>query len=198
MCTNCRPSPPSAGNTGADYFRFDPFLHLRHDSDPVRNEEIRQERLSPEAVVAIEQADEERARALEKGCDRLIVPEMADVGCDHLFNCGAGNKDFAVSYDGVFRLCASLWHPGTIFDLRRGSLKQAWEELVPKVREMRSANPKFLARCRRCSIFNLCCGAPPTPTWRAESWTTRWSISVSWLTGGRKAWPIGGRRRRIR
>ncbi len=30
-----------------DYFRFDPFLHLRFDGDPARNDDIRSERLSP-------------------------------------------------------------------------------------------------------------------------------------------------------
>ena len=50
-----------------DYFRFDPLLHLRYDGDPQRNAEIKLERLSPEEIVAIEQADEERAcRAEEK------------------------------------------------------------------------------------------------------------------------------------
>ncbi len=81
-----------------DYFRFDPLLHLRHDGDPRRNEEICAERLSPEEIVALEQGDQERATALEKGCDRLIVPDFAHIQCDHLFHCGAGNKSFVVAY----------------------------------------------------------------------------------------------------
>ena len=57
-----------------DYFRFDPQLHLRYDRNPGRNAEIRAERLSPAEIVAIEQADDERAGALQNDCDRLIVP----------------------------------------------------------------------------------------------------------------------------
>jgi radical SAM protein with 4Fe4S-binding SPASM domain len=143
-----------------DYFRFDPFLHLRYDQDPQRNQEILSERLTPAEIVAIEQGDEERARALDNGCDKLIWPEVNGHLCDHLFQCGAGNKNFSVSYDGFFRLCADLWHPDCIYDLRRGSLAQAWEELVPRVREMRSTNPDFLDRCRRCPIINLCLWCP--------------------------------------
>jgi len=45
-----------------DYFRFDPVLHLRYDLDPVKNEEIRSELLSPEEVVELEQSDPERCR----------------------------------------------------------------------------------------------------------------------------------------
>jgi radical SAM protein with 4Fe4S-binding SPASM domain len=143
-----------------DYFRFDPLLHLRYDQNPQRNADILDERLAPEEIVTIEQGDESRATALAKGCDKLIVPQFADHQCDHLFHCGAGNGSFVVSYDGIFRLCADLWHPDCTYDLRRGRLAQAWDELVPRVRELRSANPEFMNRCRRCPIINLCLWCP--------------------------------------
>ena len=143
-----------------DYFRFDPLLHLRYDQNPQRNADILDERLAPEEIVTIEQGDESRATALAKGCDKLIVPQFADHQCDHLFHCGAGNGSFVVSYDGIFRLCADLWHPDCTYDLRRGRLAQAWDELVPRVRDLRSANPEFVNRCRRCPIINLCLWCP--------------------------------------
>lgn len=144
----------------SDPFRFDSLLHLRYDRDPQRNEEIRSERLSPAKIVAIEQADDERASALQRGCEKLIFPEYEGPVCNHLFHCGAGNRSFAVSYDGVFRLCSSLWHPDCIYDLRHGSLAEAWHGLVPRVRDMRSDDPQFLKRCRRCPIKNLCMWCP--------------------------------------
>ena len=143
-----------------DYFRFDPLLHLRYDFDPQRNAEIIAERLSPAEIAAIEQADDERAKALEQNCAKFIFPEAADTLCDHLFHCGAGNTSFVVSYDGIFRLCADLWHPDSIYDLRRGSLRDAWENLVPAVRDMHSDRPSFLETCRRCPIVNLCLWCP--------------------------------------
>jgi radical SAM protein with 4Fe4S-binding SPASM domain len=143
-----------------DYFRFDPLLHLRFDRDPRRNREIRAERLSPEEIVAIEQADTERAAALQKGCHELIVPELAHTQCDHLFHCGAGNGSFYVSYDAKFRLCSSLCHPDCTFDLRNGSLADAWHSFVPKVRDLRSADKTFLETCRVCPIINLCLWCP--------------------------------------
>ncbi|MBN1629044.1 MAG: radical SAM protein [Thermoleophilia bacterium] len=145
-----------------DFFRFDPVLHLRFDGDPVRNSEIKAERLSPEDVVALEQADEKRFGALRRGCDAgdLIVPEFRDNEGDHVFQCGAGNGSFSVGYDGTFRLCSSLWHPGTTYDLRGGTLREAWEDWVPRVRDMRSTNSEFLQRCRNCDIFNLCLWCP--------------------------------------
>ena len=143
-----------------DYFRFDPFLHLRFDGHPARNEEIRGQRLSPEEIVALEQADPERFMALQKGCDQLLAPACGQPGCDHLFHCGAGLRSFTVSDQGFFRLCSSLWHPECVYDLRRGRLQDAWEDLVPQVRERGSQNREFLEKCRSCSLFNLCFWCP--------------------------------------
>lgn len=143
---------------GAGSYRFDPLLHLRFDGDERRNTEIRSERLGPKEVVAIERADGERFGALQLGCDRLIRPDM-DVG-DHLFRCGAGDSSFSVGYDGTFRLCSSLWHPETTADLRSSTLLEAWAQVVPKVRHMCTDNPRFLERCGRCGIINLCMWCP--------------------------------------
>ena len=143
-----------------DFFRFDPLLHLRYDSNAQRNAEIRAERLSPEEIVMIEQADEERTSALRKNCDRLIAPKLAHTGCDHLFHCGAGTGSFTVSYDGLFRLCPDLWHPDCVYDLRKGSVSDAWQRFVPKVRDMRSKRREFLEKCRVCPLIYLCFWCP--------------------------------------
>ncbi len=143
-----------------DYFRFDPFLHLRFDRDPKRNDEIKSERLSPEEIVRIEKADPARYSALEKGCGKLIVPEFEHYKGDHLFHCGVGNGSFDISYDGYFRLCSSLWHRDCIYDLKKGKLEDAWKNFVPKVRGIRSKNEEFLKKCRKCPIINLCIWCP--------------------------------------
>jgi radical SAM protein with 4Fe4S-binding SPASM domain len=143
-----------------DYFRFDPLLHLRFDGNPARNQEICAERLSAEEIVALERADQDRFQSLQNNCDKLIMPELAHNACDHLFHCGAGNGSFNVSYDGLFRLCDSLWHPDCTYDLRKGSLADAWDSLVPKVRDLRSDRKEFLETCRVCPIINLCLSCP--------------------------------------
>lgn len=143
-----------------DYFRFDPLLHLRFDGNTGRNREIVAERLTPEEIVAIEQADEERSESLLKNCEQLIFSEGDHQGCQHLFHCGAGQSGFAVSYDGYFRLCSSLWHPDCVYDLKKGTLAEAWKHFVPRVRAMTSATPEFLEKCRSCPIINLCLWCP--------------------------------------
>ena len=143
-----------------DYYRFDPVLHLRFDGDPARNELIRAERLTPAEVAAVERADAERFGALQHGCDQIITPERAQATSHHLFGCGTGSVSFTVGHEGSFRLCASLWHPSTVCDLRRIALADAWRDLVPRVRAMQSSREEFLESCRVCPIINLCLCCP--------------------------------------
>jgi radical SAM protein with 4Fe4S-binding SPASM domain len=143
-----------------DFFRFDPFLHYRFDRDPGRNAEIEAERLKPGEIVALERADGVRFRAMEEKCGQLIVPDFAASGCRHLFRCDAGQRNFVVGADGNFRLCSSLHHPGCLFDLRSGSLAEAWASFVPRVLSMTSERPAYLEKCARCPIVNLCLWCP--------------------------------------
>ena len=143
-----------------DFFRFDPFLTLRFDGDAARNAEIRAERLTPEQIVALENTDEERVNALRKNCSMFINDEFTHRDCDHLFHCGAGYGSFNVSYDGEFRLCAALWHRECIYDLRQGSLADAWQSFSPRVRNLRSQRKEYLEVCRVCPILNLCMWCP--------------------------------------
>ncbi len=143
-----------------DSFRFDPLLHSRYDGNDQRNIEIKLERLSPAQIVAIEQSDEERSAGLLKGCNDLIQLETGHPGCNHLFHCGAGEASFSVSYNGYFRLCSTLHPPETLYDLRQGSLAEAWNKFVPRVRDLRSTDSNFLKNCRLCPIINLCLWCP--------------------------------------
>lgn len=143
-----------------DYFRFDPLLHLGFDRDPIRNEAIKSERLTHEEIVALEMSDPERFQALQKGCDKLIVPEFAHTGCNHLFHCGAGNSSFSIGYDGTFCLCPSLRHPDCVYNLRKGNLTDAWQNFVPKIRDMRSYRKEFHENCHVCPLVNLCLWCP--------------------------------------
>ena len=141
-------------------YRFDPLLHLRYDRNRLRNAEIEAERLPPKEIIALEQSDPERFPAMQKHCDELILAETGLVSDDHLFHCGAGVGGFTVSYDGLFRLCDSLWAPGTTYDLRKGTLKAAFAEVVPRVLDLRSLNAAFLETCSVCPIINLCLSCP--------------------------------------
>jgi radical SAM protein with 4Fe4S-binding SPASM domain len=143
-----------------DYFRFDPFLGFRYDSDIERNKEIKSERLLAEEIITAETNDPKRLHSLQKVCCRLVKPEFARSTCKHLFHCESGKGSFVVSYDGFLRLCGPLWHPDCIYDLKKGKLVEALNKFIPQVRDMRSNNKNFLNKCRVCPIINLCFWCP--------------------------------------
>lgn len=143
-----------------DYYRFDPFLHLRVDHDPARNDEIRKERLTPQEIVSLEKSDDDRTKTLEKNCHDYIIPEFSDVAGNHIFSCGAGNGNFVISPDGMFRLCESLCHPDCVYDMKQGTLADAWQHFIPKVRDTRSDRKDYLSTCHVCPIINLCMWCP--------------------------------------
>ena len=143
-----------------DYFRFDPVLHLRFDGNESRNREIRAERLSAEGIISIEQADPERSAAMEKTCRMLETTISAEGQDKRLFQCNAGGESFSVSCNGLFRLCSSLWQLDCLYDLRRGTLAEAWFDFVPRVLARTSTNHEFLEKCRICPFMNQCQWCP--------------------------------------
>ncbi len=163
-----------------DFYRFDPLLHLRSDRDPARNAEILSERLSPAEIARAERSDPERFGAMERNCERLIEPRRGDFSlasclecgerenCEdlehlsRLFICGAGAASFFIAHNASFRLCASLCAPGMTYDLREGTLKEAWERFAPEIRSRRTGSEALLGACRSCPIVNLCFNCPAT------------------------------------
>jgi radical SAM protein with 4Fe4S-binding SPASM domain len=143
-----------------DYFRFDPFLHFRFDRDPARNMDIEAERLSPEEIAALEKGDAARFEALERHRADFVSSGPPDEACRHLFRCGAGKRNFVVGHDGRLKICLSLLHPDFLYDLRQGSLTEAWTRFVPGVLARTSSRPEYLDGCARCPIVNLCLWCP--------------------------------------
>lgn len=143
-----------------DSFRFDPMLHLRFDGSEPRNREIRAERLTAVEIVGIEKADPERSAAMINKCGHL-EPAAPATGQDRrLFQCHAGVESFAVSHSGLFRLCPSLWHRDCLYDLRRGTLAEAWFDFAPQIRAITTDNAVFHETCRQCPLMNLCQWCP--------------------------------------
>ncbi|MFA5005777.1 MAG: radical SAM protein [Candidatus Omnitrophota bacterium] len=143
-----------------DYFRFDPLLHLRYDSNQKKNKVIISERLSAEEIAFIERSDAQRKKKLTDHCQMFIHSEFEHIKCNHLLHCAAGMINFVVGFDGFFRLCSSLCHSQCVYDLKKGTLAQAWKEFVLKVRDRRSNSEEFLKKCRVCAIRELCIWCP--------------------------------------
>ncbi len=144
-----------------DFFRFDPFLHLRFDRDEARNAEIRKQRLSPAEVVRLETMDEERISVLEKSCDRMLQStDKVILHPERVFSCGVGTGSLVLGWDGYIKPCSPLIHPECTYNLREGSLTDAWRNFMPKLRDIRSKNSLFIESCGKCHLKNLCFWCP--------------------------------------
>ncbi len=98
---------------------------------------------------------------MKRECSDILIKEsFPDELKNILFRCGAGIGACTIGYNGTFRLCSSLWHPDCIYDLRRGSLIDAYKNFIPKVRGMRTNNKHFFEKCGQCKIINFCLWCP--------------------------------------
>lgn len=79
---------------------------------------------------------------------------------DKLFTCGAGIKGGCVDAYGKFQMCTMLRSPDTVYDLKKGSLRDALSNFFPEVRKKRAKNPKYLSRCAKCFLKSFCDHCP--------------------------------------
>jgi radical SAM protein with 4Fe4S-binding SPASM domain len=128
------------------------FLDLRTRRDaPAKNRLITGLRFSPEEGVALVARRED---AYRRGMAQFSTGFMGPPG-DKLFSCGAGETGCVDAY-GAYQMCMLLRHPDMVYDLHRGTLRQALTEVFPRLRELRVTNLAYLNRCARCFLKGLC------------------------------------------
>ena len=162
-----------------------------------KRDRIKKLRLAPHKVIEILKQDEEKYRKdMERFCQKFLGPPQDD----HLFSCGAGVGGCHIDAYSNFQLCLLLRHPDCVYKLREGSLKEAWEKFVPRVREIRANNEKYKEKCQRCFLKSFC---EQCPAW---SWMEHGVLDepVQYLCGiahaeavwlgllnkGEKAWEV--------
>jgi radical SAM protein with 4Fe4S-binding SPASM domain len=105
-------------------------------------------------------------------------------------------------------MCLALRHPDTVYDLRKGSLRQALQEVFPRTRERRAENQEYRRKCAVCFLRGLCGQCP------AKSWMEHGTLDdpvrylcclahtqarqLGLLDDGERAWEVGDWSRRIR
>jgi MoaA/NifB/PqqE/SkfB family radical SAM enzyme len=198
------------------------FLDLRGRRDSAaRNRELAALRRSPEEGVAVlARRGEAYLAEMRSFCGRFTRPAG-----DRLFSCGAGRESGCVDAYGNLQPCVQLRHPATVYHLALplsppglgGSrvagedegvaLRAALTEFFPKMRELRAADPDYLARCARCFLKGLCDQCP------AKSWMEHGTLDtlveylcavahakarhLGLLAEGENAWEVADWRERI-
>ncbi len=178
------------------------FFDLRGRRDsPERNRKIEEIRPAPADGLAVMTRHRERyLEEMRQFCGRFM-----GVPGDKLFSCGAGVKSGCVDAYGNLQLCMTLRHPGTVYSLKGGSLKDALVDFFPAIREKRAENAGYFARCARCFLKGLC-GQCPAKSWMEHGVLDRpveylcdiahgQARYIGLLSEGEKAWEVDGRQR---
>ncbi|MFH2219770.1 MAG: radical SAM protein [Pseudomonadota bacterium] len=130
-------------------------LRCRRDSE-VKNRMIKKFRLSPEEGLKILTRNREAyLKEMKEFCTKFVGAPG-----DKLLSCGAGVGSGCVDAYGYFQPCIMLRHPDLVYNIKRGSLRDALNRFFPEVRALKASNPLYLDRCARCFIRGLCDQCP--------------------------------------
>ncbi|MBN1255265.1 MAG: radical SAM protein [Deltaproteobacteria bacterium] len=178
-------------------------LRARRDSKQ-KNQLIKGLRLTPEDAVAfLSRKQEKYLQEMREFCVKFTRPQG-----NNIFSCGAGIRGGCVDAYGYFQPCMLLRHPDTVYDLKKGSLKDALKNFFPKIRNIKTKNTDYLNRCARCVLQGLCEQCP------ARSWMEHGTLdtpveyqceiahaqatALGLLEEGERAWEIKNWKERIR
>ena len=140
-------------------------LHCRRNEK--KNQTIRNLRPTPQEGVEFLARKEKYVEETKAFCSKFVGPAG-----DNLFSCGAGMGAAWVDAYGKVQLCMSLRHPDTVYDLSKGTLKEAMTCFFPEVRKMKASHPDYLRRCARCFLKGLCEQCP------GKSWTEHGTLDT--------------------
>jgi radical SAM protein with 4Fe4S-binding SPASM domain len=129
-------------------FRFDAMITPKLDG----SQEPCTLRLTPQEVVAIDLADEQRSKEWKELIKKftMCLPEP-----ENLYFCGAGIGGFHLDFQGMLGLCLLVRKPG--YHLPSGSFREGWNNFLVKVRQQKRQNP---IPCTRCELIALCGQCP--------------------------------------
>jgi radical SAM protein with 4Fe4S-binding SPASM domain len=132
-----------ADSLGID-FKFDPMIVPRLDGSakPLNL------RLSPEEILELDLADEERSSELRESCNK----HWATTFDDRLYFCGAGLNMFHITANGELAECT--FGRRTNYSLLQGNFREGFYEVIPK--KVLSQKRTHYSECQSCPMIDLC------------------------------------------
>ena len=109
-------------------------------------------RISPQEVVELDLADEQRLKAFQEFCDKFWGPPS---NSDDLFYCGAGKQTFNI--DPYGRLSACLLSRIPSYNLCQGTFSEGWYSFIAEVRKRKRVKR---TKCQNCALIALCGQCP--------------------------------------
>lgn len=134
-----------------------PWLYLSSSADPAINAEIKRQRLSPCAVIDLDKPSLSFEEKMEKETGCGIVKE----GDAHLFAaCIANRRNFHVDPYGKMGFCGFIKDPGLLYDLKQGTVEEAWEKFVPSLVDKVHGSKENQSNCAVCDKRKNCRWCP--------------------------------------
>jgi radical SAM protein with 4Fe4S-binding SPASM domain len=128
-------------------FKFDAMMNPRIDC----SQSPLAVRLTPEEVVALDVQDERRMDEWAIFAQKYFKPANPPERHDELYHCGGGVDSFAIDPYGRMSICTLSQKDK--FDLRTGSVTDAWEGFLRAVRRKKISRP---TKCTDCELKSMC------------------------------------------
>jgi MoaA/NifB/PqqE/SkfB family radical SAM enzyme len=138
------------------------WLYLSGSGSPERNAEIAAQRLSPAEIIALDPLD------FSYG-ERLVESQaQTRPGCHHcgdqddrLFaGCIQARREFHIDPYGRMSFCCFIKNPAMRYDLRSGSLREAWDEFIPSLADRVRGGKEWRLNCGSCENRPDCLWCP--------------------------------------
>lgn len=128
-------------------FKFDSMMNPRIDC----SQSPLAVRLTPEEIVAFDIQDSKRVNEWAIYAEKYFRPANPPERHDELYHCGGGISSFAIDPYGGMSICTLSQRDK--FDLRTGSVREAWEGFLRGVRAKKIARP---TKCTDCELKSMC------------------------------------------
>jgi radical SAM protein with 4Fe4S-binding SPASM domain len=128
-------------------FKFDSMMNPRIDC----SQSPLAVRLTPEEVVAFDIEDSKRMNEWAIYAEKYFRPANGPEHHDELYHCGGGISSFAIDPYGGMSICTLSQRDK--FDLRAGSVRDAWDGFLRGVRGRKVTRP---TKCTDCELKTMC------------------------------------------
>jgi radical SAM protein with 4Fe4S-binding SPASM domain len=134
------------------------WLYLSASGNLKRNKEIMRQRLLPKDVVKLQAPDISYDEWVEKneGCRQYRAKKDKGLFAD----CITTSQKFHIDPYGRASFCYYINDPIIRYDLRKGSLKEYWENFMPSLADKTKCTGEYIKNCGSCELRRYCDWCP--------------------------------------
>ncbi len=134
------------------------WIYLSTSGDQKKNREIRAQRLDPRDAVRLNRPDFVSDLITREGGDTCGY--LATKSDRILEPCITIRRDFHIDPYGGMSFCMYAADPALRYDLRRGSLREAWEVFIPSLIDKVRGGKEYQENCGSCELRSDCKWCP--------------------------------------